>query len=806
MSHLFSRTNLILATIVALAAFFRFYRLEQIPPGFHFDQAFYTLDVLHLLQDGFAIFFTAPGGSEPLFVYLSIVGVALFGADTPLGVKLTSAIIGLATIPIIYGFARTLFRSPSPSKGEGWGEGQSARLGLLAALFGAISSWHIFYSRDGERIGLTVLMVLLTFWFFWRALTLTLSLPRKTGEGIGVGAWVLTGICTGLALYTYPAARALPIALLVVIAFAVWDDRSRAREYLKGIMLAFAVAALVFAPLGIYYFFHPDAFISHTAQVSIFATHATPGEIAAAFFDNARKIALAFLFIGDPGSIRNVPWRPIFGPLVGVLFVVGVVVMLAAIFSRERLQRRRAVLLLTWLLTWLALSLFSDDAPNYGRMLAAMPAVMILPAWGASEIWERIRAPMARRIAAATFGVVVLTSASLVYRDYFVTFANLPELYYTFDTDKLEVFDWVKRNDKSAHIFLAPLWYQQGTLSLLTRNLPLKSFESRDTIVLPSNAMGRDALFGFPPEQEKKIQMIASRLGALGAREDLVGSNGAKILLVYCVPTQNLPDARDPLPALAKGSTFLQPQKTVRANWADQIGLLGYSIDATDSAKRNLEVTLFLHALAPMSEDYTFSIKVRDAKDRVWGQEDKWAGSNSYETTRWRAGDVVIERFYPGLTACAPAGEYRVTVEAYNPKTMQVLGDAIALGTTRAGTSSGNLPEHLEPERALDIRVAPQMHLMGLTLTPNELRAGDTFSLALFWRGQGGGAPAQRATIRLRDATNRDFVLAESEVILPGEGRGLCAFLDLSAPRDLSAGMGALFVNDVRIVNVSIIR
>ena len=61
MSHLFSRTNLILATIVALAAFFRFYRLEQIPPGFHFDQAFYTLDVLHLLQDGFAIFFTAPG-------------------------------------------------------------------------------------------------------------------------------------------------------------------------------------------------------------------------------------------------------------------------------------------------------------------------------------------------------------------------------------------------------------------------------------------------------------------------------------------------------------------------------------------------------------------------------------------------------------------------------------------------------------------------------------------------------------------------------------------------------------------------
>jgi hypothetical protein len=96
-----------------------------------------------------------------------------------------------------------------------------------------------------------------------------------------------------------------------------------------------------------------------------------------------------------------------------------------------------------------------------------------------------------------------------------------------------------------------------------------------------------------------------------------------------------LPDPQDPLKALARGGTFLQPQKIEHANWANQIELLGYTVDPEGPGGRNLVVTLFLQSLKPMAEDYTFSIKVRDEKDRVWGQEDKWPGDNSYETRRW---------------------------------------------------------------------------------------------------------------------------------------------------------------------------
>jgi hypothetical protein len=311
----------------------------------------------------------------------------------------------------------------------------------------------------------------------------------------------------------------------------------------------------------------------------------------------------------------------------------------------------------------------------------------------------------------------------------------------------------------------------------------------------------------YPWEQEKKAQTLGERLGALGTRANIVGTAGFPVAIAYRVAAKGLPDAQNPLTALARGGAFIQPQKVERAVWGDQMELLGYSIDAADTAKRNLEVILFLHALEPMSDDYTFSVKVRDEKDRVWGQEDKWAGDSSYATTQWSVGDVVIEKFYPGLNACAPAGDYRITVEAYDPKTMQVLAladrnsHAVELGTTRADASPSNRLEDLEPEQTLDAEVAPQAHLLGMTLTPKEARAGDPFSLSLFWRGVGDGTTTRRVSIRMGSVT-----LVEKNITLPTDGRGLCTLFDLQVPRDIAPGASPVFVNDVKVSTLNVSR
>jgi len=808
MSRYVTRVNPILAAIVFVAAFFRLFRLNEIPPGFQFDQAFYVFDALKLLQGEFSIFFYQPGRSEPLYQYLLMVGVALFGADTSLGLKLTGAVIGILTIPLIYGITRTMFHDPFQREGKGEG------IALVAAFFAAISLWHIFYSRYGERIPLTVFTATLAFWFLWRALAPS---PVSGGEERRWRYFAFAGIFTGVTLYTYPSGRVVPIAVVLLIAYAMLTDRARARDDLKGLLLIAAMAAIVFLPLGIYYLRHPIDFLSHASEVSIFVPHgAVTASIPLELGKNALRILGMFFVVGDGGVLRNLPYRPVFDPLVGTLFCVGVIVWLIELVSRKstRLQRLRAVFFLVWLGLALGLSLVSDDAPNNGRILIGFPVVMILPAWGASAIWERLRAPAARRAAAVALTGILVFSAALVYHDYFDVLANDPGTYYAFDTDKVETAKWINQNAPLAHLYLAPLVSQNGTISLLTHNALLKSFESRDTIILPSEAGDKDALFAFPWEQEKKIQTMGERLGGLGSREELDGSNGGKLLLICRVPAQNLPDAQNPLDALARGGDFVKPQKTMRAVWSDSFELLGYSIDAADSAKRNLEVTLFFHALKPMAEDYTFSVKVRDARDRLWAQEDKWLGDNSYDTSAWSPGDVIVEKFYPGLSACAPAGDYHITVEAYNPKTSQVLGlssregastslSMATLDTTHADASPSNRLEDLEPAQALDAKIGERLQLIGYMLTPNEARAGEPFSLSLFWRGAGQGS-TEPIAVHLQDAARRDVTLTQGTVRIPVEGRGLCTFYDFRLPVGLQPGAATLWVNNFKLAEMNL--
>ena len=802
-----SKENKILAAIIALGAFLRFYRINEVPPGLRFDEAFNLMDILALLQGQFAIFFPANNGREPLFNYLASVATALFGAQ-PLALRVTAAIIGTATILLVHGFTRALFTSSSVERGR-----VGVGIGLLAAFLMAISVWHIYYSRYGLRVILALPLTILTLWWFWRGITLSC----KTGEGrVGVAPrdFVFAGICAALTAYTYLSGRLLPLVLIALTIAAIVLDRKNARAYIQGLVITGVVAFVLFIPLGAYFVAHPDDFLAHGTSLSIFDARVNNGDIVSTLWSNLAKIAGMFFVRGDFEDFRNVPNRPVFDPFIGVLFVVGLGLLLRDLVTPKsgKTERLRAILIGVAMLTFLASSALSDDPPNFTRTLPTLSVLMILPAWGASAIWERVRVTSARQIAAAAFGFVALASTALSFSDYFIHFANLSSLYYAFDVRMYDVGNWINQNARTNQIYLAPLWYQQGTVMLVTRNVPLKSFESRDTIVLPSRAQGKDALYAFPLEQAAKAAKLGERLGALATREAVLGSTGEQLLIVYRVRANDLPDLQTPLDALARGGDFAKPQNTTRAIWGDAFELLGYSIDAVDSAKRNLEVTLFFHVLKPMNEDFTFSLKARDAKDRVWGQEDKWAGDNSYETTRWSAGDVIVEKFYPGLNACAPAGEYRVTVEAYNPKTMQAFvvtgtqGNAVELGGTRAEASPSNRLEDLDPEQPLDVEAAPQARLLGDTLTPNEARAGDPFSLSLFWRGIGDGRQTRRVAIRLRDAAQRDFVLSDKSVTLPVDGRGLCTLFDFQMPSDAASGTGTLLVNDTQITTIKVMK
>jgi len=93
----------------------------------------------------------------------------------------------------------------------------------------------------------------------------------------------------------------------------------------------------------------------------------------------------------------------------------------------------------------------------------------------------------------------------------------------------------------------------------------------------------------------------------------------------------------------------------------------------TSAWQRARQVTLFWTPLAPIPDDYTVFVHVRDAQGANVAQRDAQPLGGDYPTHQWRAGETVIDPYRIDLPAGLPPGEYRILVGMYRLETMERL-------------------------------------------------------------------------------------------------------------------------------------
>ncbi|MFZ2423701.1 MAG: hypothetical protein WA029_21420, partial [Anaerolineae bacterium] len=147
---------LLLAGIIMMAAFLRFWQLTNTPPGYHFDEAFEGLEAWRLLQDPpyRPLFFTGNFGVEPLFIYLTAIAFKLLGVG-PVVQRGVAALIGSLTVPAVWLLAVELRR---------WQPRLPASLPLWSAAVQAGLFWAISASRIGYEPGLVPLLLCPLLW------------------------------------------------------------------------------------------------------------------------------------------------------------------------------------------------------------------------------------------------------------------------------------------------------------------------------------------------------------------------------------------------------------------------------------------------------------------------------------------------------------------------------------------------------------------------------------------------------------------------------------------------------------------
>lgn len=87
--------------------------------------------------------------------YLGVKASIALTGQSEWGSRFIPCIVGILSLPVVFGFGRTLFN---------W------RIGLLSSGFVACSGWHLFWSQNARYPVFTLLFAVLTAWAFYTAL------------------------------------------------------------------------------------------------------------------------------------------------------------------------------------------------------------------------------------------------------------------------------------------------------------------------------------------------------------------------------------------------------------------------------------------------------------------------------------------------------------------------------------------------------------------------------------------------------------------------------------------------------------
>ncbi len=622
--------------ILLLAAFLRLYRLDQLPPGLHFDEAFKTVEARQILAGNErSLFFTENFTEEPMMMYATALSFALFGAS-PWALHLVSAVAGVLTVAALYLLARELFLvSGSPPLAH--------ITALLAAFILAILYWHLNFSRLGMEPVLTPLMLTLTVAFLWRAI----RTPTPTATPIPSSvrdrgwAWALAGFFLGATQYTYKAALFVPLLGVLFLVVEFIADRDFVIRHMRGLAILVIVAVLVFAPLGLYFVTHPAEFLERPSTVTTFE----PTTIAA----NAARVAGMFFVQGDDNPRSNLPGRAALDPFLAIGFVAGVIACVV------RFRRREARLLLLWLVVMALPSVLSDFAPHFGRDIGVTPALALITACGFGAIIQTVQ--NRHRLLIAAYGLLLaglLFSTYSTVVDYFSVWGGRTGLFDSFDVGYLSLAEKLGSRPANESIYLSPVSAGHYTIQFGLNGREARSFDGRNVLVLP--APGTNAIYGIVTREDARSLARLQRIFPDGRVIDAIGDwTGAPYASLFRV----------------EGIPHIAPQQLVHARLNDAIELIGYDVARTDNA---IALTVYWGSIAETRSDYTVFAHLvggmnPETQSPVWSQDDTAPGRGLYPTSRWQAGEVIVDDYRLALPSQLPHGEYQIEVGMYLAKT-----------------------------------------------------------------------------------------------------------------------------------------
>lgn len=502
----------ILIAIVALATFLRYWRIEEVPPGFNSDEAVGAMGALTTLREGLKYAYEGQGGAGALGFYFAATAFYLFGPSIATMRGLV-AWAGAVSIFANYWAVREVFRIHKLN--------QARWLAGLSTLGMAVSLWHLSTSRVVfAGIGVPFLM-LPSVYFLWLGLnkgqpTAGSRQPKdmfKTEDvrparehpshkrGWELWPFVVSGIFLGGVVYIYlsgafapPFYAAFFITQWLLVKF--WQRIANSPISTRSIWLQISNLKSLIPPQAYltsqFWRLFTTAFVATLLLLPmIYVLLARPDLEAGttragqAFFLNPQ------INQGDPWGLL---WRSFVGnfaaygispswligqpPRLSLPTLVGLFVFLGFLIALWHSLRGRAAYLfiLLWFVVMLFPSILSPDViPHTQRTIGATTPVYVLAAifvvWLFETLWTVGRRRLQPRLGQLTFnrlawGLSLALALTLAWGFWQISAAGLYGYFYTFPQTNeakaayhvyaVEMAEEIKRESRPEVAFILP--------------------------------------------------------------------------------------------------------------------------------------------------------------------------------------------------------------------------------------------------------------------------------------------------------------------------------------------------------------
>lgn len=382
---------IIILTIIS--AFLIFYRFTDIPKYLAFDEVEFTKLALSLQDKPFTPYSQLATGHSTLYFYILLISLKTFGINI-FALRFPAAVFGILSILFFYLIMKKVFKQSSNETMKQW-------LPFILSLILLSSRWFLNFARFSFEatfllfLELASIYFLLKFYENQKVKILNFLRFNVFRQKISVSSFylILSGIFAGLAFLSYTPGRiffVLPIGFLFLTmksaSVKTMADKQWNNESIKRLLLFLIPFVIIITPLNLYLFKNKDSRID---KLFFWRNHEmTINEKIIGTANNIKSMSLMFFTNGDMNGKHNYPGKPALNPILGLLFVIGLVTTMKSVFVKASTDKQwnndnnKLFLIYFFLSLFPSLAIYPWENPSMLRTYTVLPSVVYFVSQG----------------------------------------------------------------------------------------------------------------------------------------------------------------------------------------------------------------------------------------------------------------------------------------------------------------------------------------------------------------------------------------------------------------------------------------